>query len=94
MTIQPLCQSIIFSSTNDPVMSEDMKLTITYDGVNTHEQIDELERELSELDGVSVQQVGIDTAILFYDHHAVEAADIERIVERIGDNVRYMDGKT
>jgi copper chaperone CopZ len=73
-------------------MSEDMKVTITYDGVNTHEQIDTLERELNELDGVEVQQVGIDTAVLFYDHNAVDAADIERVIEGVADTVQHMDG--
>jgi copper chaperone CopZ len=80
------------SSTNDSAMSDDMKVTITYDGVNTHEQIDALEQDLNKLEGVEVQQVGIDTAVLFYDHNVIDAADIERVIERVADTVRHMDG--
>lgn len=73
-------------------MSEDMKVTITYDGVNAHEQIDALERELNALESVQVQQIGIDTVTLTYDQNALDANQIERVIERIGDNVRDMGG--
>ena len=63
------------------------KVRLDVTKINSREDIDQLERQLKELDSVQIHQLGLNEVHLSYDSTSVSNEDLERAVQEAGGHL-------
>lgn len=69
-------------------------MRIEYDGVNSREAIDAIERGLNQLESVHVEEIGLDMVTVSFDQREAQLEDFERVIGRAGGTVRASNLET
>ena len=66
----------------------DQKVRLDVTQINDRQGIDQLQRQLEDLDSVVIHQLGLNEVHLTYDRNTVTSEDLERAVEKAGGHLQ------
>lgn len=65
-----------------------MRMRIEYDGIDSREAIDDIQRRLEAMETVEVHTIGLNLVDVSYDEHAVALSAMEQVISENGGSIR------